>query len=187
MEWKVGSVGARALGRPAVLQGVYYVVTGVWPLVHIRSFEAVSGPKADRWLVKTVGVLVSVVGTVLLRAERRGRVTPEIGLLGVGSGVWLAATDIVYVAKRRISVVYLLDAAAEVGLVAAWLVAGGWRSDRSLLERKGRRHAVHCDGLVGGALVHARSHGRARRSSRHAAGRQGRGGDRTTTRRWGRR
>ena len=33
-------------------QGALYVVTGVWPLLHMASFEAVTGPKTDDWLVR---------------------------------------------------------------------------------------------------------------------------------------
>ena len=83
--------------RLARLQAIFYIVTGVWPFVSIRSFEAVTGPKVDRWLVKTVGALVAA-----------------------GSAAALAAIDTVYVARRRISPVYLLDAVAEIALVAAW-------------------------------------------------------------------
>ncbi len=59
----------------ALLQGVFYVLTGIWPLLSIRTFERVTGPKVDRWLVKTVGVLVTVIGGVLLLAGSRRRVT----------------------------------------------------------------------------------------------------------------
>ena len=34
--------------------GVANLAGGLWPLLHIRSFEWVFGPKTDRWLVKTV-------------------------------------------------------------------------------------------------------------------------------------
>lgn len=46
----------------AALQGLFYLATGVWPLIHIDSFLAVTGSKTDLWLVYTVGLLVSVVG-----------------------------------------------------------------------------------------------------------------------------
>jgi hypothetical protein len=36
-------------------QAGYYCLTGVWPLLHMASFEAVTGPKVDDWLVKMVG------------------------------------------------------------------------------------------------------------------------------------
>ena len=110
------------VARLALAQGVYYLVSGVWPIVSIRSFEAVTGPKADRWLVKTVGALVATTGAVLIGANRKRRITAEIALLAAGNAGALAIIDGVYVAKGRISPVYLLDAVPEVGLVAAWLL-----------------------------------------------------------------
>ena len=55
----------------AVIQGVFYLATGIWPLLDIVRFQLVTGPKTDLWLVRTVGVLVTVVGAVLLLAGRR--------------------------------------------------------------------------------------------------------------------
>lgn len=114
----------------AYAQGVFYALTGIWPLVHMPSFLAVTGPKTDLWLVRTVGVLVLVVGVVLLVAARRRRVTFELALLAVGCALGLAGIDIVYHALGVIPRVYLLDAAAELALAAAWIIAwtrGGGR------------------------------------------------------------
>ena len=107
----------------AQAQGVFYAATGLWPLLHLRSFEAVTGPKLEGWLVKTVGALITVVGGVLLSAGRRRRVTPEVTGLAVGSALALTAVDVLYVGKRRIAPVYLLDAVAELALVAGWTAA----------------------------------------------------------------
>ena len=107
----------------SLMQGAYYAATGVWPLVSIRSFEAVTGPKKDRWLVKTVGVLVSVIGAVLLIAGLRRHVSLEIVVLAVGSAAGLMAIDVWYVARRVIGPIYLLDAVAEIVLVALWVFA----------------------------------------------------------------
>jgi hypothetical protein len=106
------------LPKIALIQGLYYLATGLWPIVHIESFLIVTGPKIDLWLVKTVGVLVAVIGAALLSASRARRITDEIILLGAGSALGLAIIDVVY--ARRISSVYLADAAAELCLVAVW-------------------------------------------------------------------
>ena len=106
--------------RLARLQAVFYITTGIWPIVSIRSFEAVTGPKVDRWLVKTVGVLVAIIGSALALASRRRAFPPEVVLVAAASAGALATIDTVYVAKRRISPVYLLDAVAEVALAAGW-------------------------------------------------------------------
>ncbi|MBA3892341.1 MAG: hypothetical protein H0X69_01410 [Gemmatimonadales bacterium] len=104
----------------AMVQGLFYLATGVWALVDLDSFMAVTGPKVDHWLVKTVGALVTVIGVVFLAAAGSRRVTPEIVLLGVGCALSLAAIDVIYVSIGRISSIYLLDAVAEVGVAAAW-------------------------------------------------------------------
>jgi hypothetical protein len=107
--------------RVPVLQGVYFLLTGVWPLISMRSFEAVTGPKVDRWLVKTVGVLIAVIGASLLADARR----PSRGatVLGAGSAAALGGVDVIYALRGRISKIYLLDAVLEAGLVGLWALA----------------------------------------------------------------
>ena len=109
----------------ALGQGLFYVLTGVWPLVSLDTFMRVTGPKTDGWLVKTVGVLVTAIGGALVLAGRRRHSPPEIPLLAVGSALGLAAIDVVYVWRGRIARVYLADAVGELALVLGWLVA--WR------------------------------------------------------------
>jgi hypothetical protein len=113
----------RWLSRIWLAQAVYYVVTGTWGLVHIRSFEWVTGPKQDRWLVKTVSVLVVVIGGVIGKAGASSRITPETVTLATGTAAGLTAIDVVYVARRRISPVYLLDAVANIALITGWFIA----------------------------------------------------------------
>ena len=107
----------------SLAQGIFYLVTGVWPLVSIRTFEMVTGPKTDRWLVKTAGVLITAVGAALTLAGARRAVTRETRVLAVGSALGLTGIDVVYVRRGRISKVYLLDAIAELILVGGWLLA----------------------------------------------------------------
>jgi hypothetical protein len=115
----------RMLPKLALIQGVFYLATGVWPLIDAVSFQVVTGPKTDVWLVRTVGVLVAVIGVVLISAARKRRMTPEILMLAVGSALGLAAIDLRYALSGRISAVYLADAVLEIGLALLWLV--GWR------------------------------------------------------------
>jgi hypothetical protein len=109
--------------RLATAQGLYYALTGIWPVLNIRTFQMVTGPKTDLWLVKTVGVLVAVIGTVLALAGRRQRVTPEIRLLAMGSALGLTGIELFYVLQRRILSVYLLDALLELVFVLTWTLA----------------------------------------------------------------
>lgn len=111
------------------LQGLYYLATGVWPLVSIETFQMVTGPKtdhlvtgreADHWLVMTVGVLITATAVALLVAAWRRRNPPEIAVLAVASALGLAGIDVVYVARQVVAPIYLADAAAEAALLAAW-------------------------------------------------------------------
>ncbi len=140
----VGAAPAEALASALALsQGAYYLITGVWPLLHMRTFEAVTGPKVDRWLVKTVGVLVAVIGTVLLHAGRRSPVSDEVLLLGAGSAAGLTGIDLAYSLRGRISKVYLLDALAEALLLLGWgLAHAHWRGARRLIGRHTHRSSI---------------------------------------------
>lgn len=106
----------------SLAQGVYYAVTGFWPLVNIRSFQAVTGPKVDLWLVQAMGLLIGVIGVVLIVAGARGKNSTEIDLLAAGSAASLGAIDLTY-GGRRISSIYLLEGAVEVAFVLARLFA----------------------------------------------------------------
>jgi len=57
--------------RLARLQAIFSITTGNWPIVSIRSFEAITGPKVDRWLAKTVASLVASCEFALALASRR--------------------------------------------------------------------------------------------------------------------
>src|SRR3954447_637101 len=102
--------------RSLFAQGAYYAGTGVAPFLSRRGFEAVTGPKREWWLVETVGVLVTAVGAGLMAAAARDRVTPEVATIAAGCACGLAAIDIVYVARNRISPAYLADAAVQLAL-----------------------------------------------------------------------
>ena len=103
-------------------QGGYYVTTGAVPFVSRRTFEAATGPKREWWLVQTVGGLVTVIGGAVLVGAGRQRYSPELVGIAAGTAAVLAAIDVVYVAKRRISPRYLIDAAVQLALLAGLMV-----------------------------------------------------------------
>jgi len=121
-------------------QALYFVVLGPWPLIDMRSFQAVTGEKTDHWLVKTVALLITAIGIVLLVAAWRRRVTSEIALLGFASAAALASIDVLYVFRQTISPIYLADAAVEMVFVVGWTVYGIWSAliNRESAKREGR-------------------------------------------------
>jgi hypothetical protein len=111
------------------VQGMYYLITGMWPLVSIESFQRVTGRKtdhlvtgleADHWLVMTVSVLITAVAIALLFSAWRGRNPPEAGVLATAAAIGLTGIDIIYVVRQVIPPIYLVDAAIEIPLIMAW-------------------------------------------------------------------
>lgn len=111
------------MSRESVLkaQGLYFMVTGLWPVVHMRSFEAITGPKTDDWLVKMVGLLAFVIGATLYSAVRHQRTTRDIVLLAISSALAFTVIDAWYSLSGRISLIYLGDAVVEAAIVLTLL------------------------------------------------------------------
>jgi hypothetical protein len=106
----------------ALVQGFYFALTGIWPLIDIRSFQLVTGPKRDLWLVKTVGVVITAIGAGLIVAGwTRDTYLPVI-VIAIGSAAGLAGIDMIYALKKVILPVYLLDAVAEAALIVWWII-----------------------------------------------------------------
>jgi hypothetical protein len=112
----------------ATVHGLYYLLTGLWPVVGIDSFQAVTGDKIDLWLVKTVGLLIAVIGAAIFRARNRPALFPEMLILAAGSALALGTIDVLYALRGVISPVYLLDAPMEAALVLGWSVV--WARQR---------------------------------------------------------
>lgn len=98
--------------------GCFHVVTGAWPLVHRRSFEAVTGPKADVWLLQTVSGLLVVTGWGQIRAADAD--PDSARRIGVGTACTLLAIDVIYASRGRIRRVYFLDAVFQALWLTAW-------------------------------------------------------------------
>jgi hypothetical protein len=106
----------------ALLHGLYYGIGGGWPLVHLESFERVTGGKWDDWLVRTVGWLMVSLAAGFLPASRRGA-SRELQIIGLLSSASVGGIAAYYGWRRRISRLYLLDAAFQFALAALWLRA----------------------------------------------------------------
>lgn len=101
-------------------QGLYTLLTALWGLIHIDSFMAVTGPKTDILLVKTVSViLLAIAITLLSYTQIDSHPIPAI-LLGLFTSTGLAGIDFYYSGRKVISPVYALDGIAEVVFALLW-------------------------------------------------------------------
>ena len=114
------------------VQGVYTLLTALWGLIDIDSFMAVTGPKTDIWLVKTVSVILVAIGVALLSfLWVQSDPLPTI-LLGLLTSAGLAAIDFYYSGREVISWVYALDGIAEALFTLVWLYL---LSQRKVLQK----------------------------------------------------
>jgi hypothetical protein len=105
-----------------LVQGIYYLFSGLWPILHIKSFMWVTGPKTDLWLVKTVGAIITTIATVLLFAFANNELTNAIKLLSILSAAAFAFVDFYYPLKGVISKVYVVDGVIQILLMICWLL-----------------------------------------------------------------
>ena len=116
--------------RILTVQSSYYALTGLWPLLHFDSFELVTGPKTDDWLVRMVALLVVLIGVTLGVAVLRDAVwTLEITVLAAGATIAFSAIDIWYAFSGRISPIYLADAVLEATLLVGLVLTRRPRHD----------------------------------------------------------
>jgi hypothetical protein len=113
-----------------MLQSVYFFITAVWPLVHIKSFMWVTGYKTDVWLVKTVSaILVPISLTMafhlLLKTDHR-----PLLLLGLSTNISFICIDVYYSLTNVISDIYLVDAAIQGCFLIAWILMSGVFRDK---------------------------------------------------------
>ncbi len=113
--------------RLAKAQGVFNVVGGLWPVVWLRSFEAIYGPrKRDTYLQMASGGQFAATGVALLNTSETEESVKQARAVGLAAATTYLAIDLVYVARGEIHKTYLLDALFEIGWIYAW-----WRWSNS--------------------------------------------------------
>lgn len=109
---------------------MYYLLTGLWPIISVESFQQVTGRKtdhlvtgrdADHWLLNSVSALIVANAVVFLAAAWRGRISIDVRNLAVATAVALTSIDVIYVYRRAIFPIYLADAFVEIVLILGWL------------------------------------------------------------------
>jgi hypothetical protein len=105
----------------AIGQGIFYFISGVWPIAHYESFEKVTGPKIDDWLVKTMGGMIASTGLSLIQGAVEKDSKSNLFPLGALPAFVLGTSAGYYATKGRISKIYFLDAFVEYSIVTAWI------------------------------------------------------------------
>jgi hypothetical protein len=103
-----------------LLQGLYFLITGIWPLIGMASFMAVTGPKTDIWLVRTFSMQICAMGVFFCISAIKRDLSFNVLLLSILSAIGFIVADVYYVIKGVIDPIYLADAVVE--LIIAFLV-----------------------------------------------------------------
>lgn len=103
-----------------VIQGVYCLLTGLWPLVHMHSFLWVTGPKTNMWLVKMIGLLAVCIGLALLKGSSEKNNTEAVNLLATLSATAFLLVDFYYSFTGVIAKIYLVDGVLQSAFFLAW-------------------------------------------------------------------
>lgn len=101
-------------------QSLYTLVTALWALIDIDSFMAVTGPKTDIWLVKTVAVILIPISFCLISACFVHTNLLPIAVLSITLATGLIIIEIYYTGRGTISKIYLADTVMQSGFIAAW-------------------------------------------------------------------
>src|SRR5437667_11325319 len=96
------------LSSIAVAQSLFFVLTGLWPIVSIRAFQNVSTSRKDFWLVKSAGLMLGIAGSLLTGAGFRQQTSPLISIMAITTAAVLMVIDLVYVGFKKISRIYSL-------------------------------------------------------------------------------
>lgn len=100
-----------------IIQGWFYILTGLWPLLHMPSFEKVAGPKTDKWLVRTVSLMILSSGIIFVLFSH----SEAALMLAILNAFFLMCIDLYYVWKKVIWRSYLLDALIEAIFILIYL------------------------------------------------------------------
>jgi Na+/melibiose symporter-like transporter len=117
--------------RPHLVQGVYYVILGLWPWLHPESYLWAAGSDLDIGLLQTLGLTLAVIGVSLAVAAARREESWAIHCLALGSIAALLFSNILFLFRDRFAVLYVLDAVLQVILGALWFLH--WQMPRSRL------------------------------------------------------
>jgi len=112
---------AQAGPKIITVQGLYYLITGVWPVLGIEPFTAAAGPGQGIGLAPLSAALTCVIGLSLVVAATGAQVALPTWVLSLGSTVVLASLNLLFTVTGDLPARYLLEAALEFLLLALLL------------------------------------------------------------------
>ena len=104
-----------------IVQAVYYLLTGLWPLLHLNSFLSITGSGADLWRSQPINLLILCVGLVLLRGSAEKSSKPATNILSVAAAFVLLIIDLYFPFSGVVSKLYVVDGILQFSCLVLWL------------------------------------------------------------------
>jgi hypothetical protein len=117
-------LGQQPAQRAGRIQGGYYLLGGLWRLLHPRSFERAAGPKPDQFQTDVTAALFAAAGVALIAGTVKGAPQGSARVLAISAPVAVAAIDLRH--RRQIRGLFRVEAALEIAFAAAAAVLS-WR------------------------------------------------------------
>lgn len=117
-----------------LIQGIYFMITLIWPVIDIESFMVVTGPKVDIWLVKTVSALLFPYAVICFWVAMKRPLSTIIILCMVLMSWGLAFVELYYYFNGTIKWVYAVDALLQI-LFSYWWI-NLWRNKSKINQHE---------------------------------------------------
>ncbi len=108
--------------RVMIAQGIYYVASGLWPLVHFASFADRVAVQINPFQAQTFGAVLVVLGASLIEAARREPPGPYPTLLGAAVAAAIALTGLWWLPRLGTASVLWIDLVLEVAFAVALIL-----------------------------------------------------------------
>ncbi|UCF21070.1 MAG: hypothetical protein JSU87_06700 [Gemmatimonadota bacterium] len=103
-------------------QGGYYLLTGLWPLVHLSSFAQIVALRINPFQAQSYGAVLIVIGACLIEAARRGPPDAFATLLGAAVAAAIAVVDLVWLPRLGVTSGLWFDLLVEVAFAVALIL-----------------------------------------------------------------
>ncbi len=118
-------------------QGTYYVLTGLWPVVHFSSFARFVAVNINAFQAHAFAAVIVVVGASLIQSARREPPGPFPASLGIAVAAAITLVDLIWLPRFGVASALWLDAVVEVAFVVGLLLSYPWHQPEP--ARTGRR------------------------------------------------
>ncbi len=108
--------------RVIAAQGIYYLLTGIWPLAHFPSFAGAVGLQINAFQAQSFGAVIAVVGATLAEASRKEPPGAYPTALGIAVAGAVALVSLVWLPRTGAGSALWVDLTIEVAFAVALVV-----------------------------------------------------------------